>query len=142
MVLTMARETYNNATNLQEKVLLYQLFGLDIKYDAEQRTCIIYFPVTELLLNSFGRVHGGIFSYISDTAMGLLNIHFKEGSFVTLELKTSYLKGIEEGELKAISRYVKEGSQVNFIECVIYNQDNEKLCVTTGTFYGIKGKNP
>lgn len=137
----MAREKYNNETNLQDKVLLYHLFGLEIKYNAEKRTCIVTCPVTELMLNSFGRVHGGIFSYISDTAMGLLNIHFKEGSFVTLELKTSYLKGIAEGELTAIARYVKEGSQVNFVECEIYNRDHEKLCITTGTFYGVRDKN-
>ncbi len=139
-ILTMAREKYNNGTKLQEKVLLYNLFGLDAKYDTENRTCKVSCPVTELMLNSFGRVHGGVFSYISDTVMGLLNSHFKEGSFVTLELKTSFLKGIGEGELIAIASYVKEGSQVNFVECEIYNQDHDKLCVTTGTFMAFKHK--
>ena len=103
--------------------------------DEENKTCTITCPITDLMLNPSGILHGGIHTYIADTAMGHLNFHFKDAAYVSLELKTSYFKAISKGKLKATARYIKEGYKVSYLECDVKNEQGDLLCKTTGTFY-------
>jgi uncharacterized protein (TIGR00369 family) len=118
-----------------ESIFMFKLLQFQFDYDEEARTCTITCPVTDIMLNPSGIVHGGIFTFIADTAMGHLNFHFKDAPYVSLELKTSFYKAAATGTLTATSRYVKEGYKVSFMEAEVKNEHGELLCRTSGTFY-------
>jgi len=118
-----------------EKVFLFNLFNFTFSYDDENKICRIECPVTETMFNPLGTVHGGILTYLADTAIGHLNFRYKDGPYVSLELKTSYLKATTGGKLIATARYVKDGYKVVFSECVIENEKGEVVSTTSGTFY-------
>jgi uncharacterized protein (TIGR00369 family) len=123
-----------------EGLLMFHLLNLTFSYDDEKKTCRIECPISEVMLNPIGVVHGGIYTYIADTAMGHLNFRYKQASYVSLELKTSYLKATNTGKIRASARFVKEGHNVVFAECTIENEAGEVMCITTGTFYRYEKK--
>lgn len=123
-----------------EQLFLFRLLEFDFSYDDEEKTCKVTCPVTETMLNPIGTVHGGIYTYLADTAIGHLNFRYKEDPYVSLEFKTSFFKTTQDGKLIATARYVKDGYNVQFAECVIENEKGEKMCTTTGTFYRWKKK--
>ena len=123
-----------------ENIFLFKLFQFEFNYDEDEKTCTVSCPITDIMLNPAGIVHGGIYTFISDTAMGHLNFHFKGTPYVTLELKTSYFKAVSSGKLYAISRYIKDGYKVSYIECEVKNENGELLSKTSGTFYRYEKK--
>lgn len=133
-------KAYDSSSQQPENVFLFKLFDFNFTYDDEKRTCTITCPVTEPMLNPSGIVHGGIYTYITDTAMGHLNFRYKDAPYVSLELKTSYFKVSNTGTIIAIARYVKEGYKVSFMECEVKNEKDELMCVTSGTFYRFEKK--
>lgn len=123
------------AEQAPEKVFLFQLFDFAFSYDDEQRHCRIECPVVEAMFNPLGTVHGGILTYLADTAIGHLNFRYKEAPYVSIELKTSYIKAVTSGKLIATASYVKDGYNVVFTECTIENEHGELISTTSGTFY-------
>ncbi len=128
-------QAYDTRAIKPESVFLFKLLKFNFSYDDKKRMCTITCPVSELMFNPAGIVHGGILTFLADTAMGHLNFRLKDAPYVTLELKTSYLKATKAGTLIATSRYVKEGYKVSFMECEIKNENDEVICVANGTFY-------
>lgn len=123
------------AEQVPEKVFLFQLFQFDFSYDDDNRRCRIECPVVEAMFNPLGTVHGGMLTYLADTAIGHLNFRFKEDPYVSIELKTSYIKAVTSGKLIATASYVKDGYNVVFTECTIENEHGELVSTTSGTFY-------
>ncbi|WP_197046729.1 PaaI family thioesterase [Oceanobacillus salinisoli] len=123
-----------------ESIFMFNLLQFDFTYNDEEKTCTITCPITDIMLNPSGIVHGGIYTFIADTAMGHLNFHLKDAPYVTLEMKTSYFKAVSAGKIIATSRYIKEGYKVSFMECDVRNEEGDVLCKTTGTFYRFEKK--
>lgn len=118
-----------------ENLFLFKLLEFEFSYDDEKRTCTIECPITESMLNPVGILHGGILTYLADSAMGHLNGRTKDAPYVTLELKTSFLKATNAGRLIATARYVRDGYKVCFMECEVKNEKDELMSVISGTFY-------
>lgn len=133
-------EAYSTFSLKPENIFLFKLFQFDFSYDETERTCTISCPITDIMLNPTGVVHGGVYTFISDTAMGHLNFRFKDAPYVTLELKTSYFRAVSSGKMIATARYVKEGHQVSYMECEVKNEEGKLLCKTTATFYRFEKK--
>ncbi len=123
-----------------ESIFMFKLLQFEFDYDDEARTCTITCPVTDLMLNPSGIVHGGILTLLADTAMGHLNFHLKDAPYISLELKTSFYKATARGKLIATGRYIKEGHKVSFMEAEVTNEQGELLCKTSGTFYRFEKK--
>lgn len=117
-----------------EKLFLYHFLDFTFIYDDELRTCKIECPISEPLLNELGTIHGGIYTFIADAAIGHLLNYFLSAPHVTLEIKTSFLKSASSGNLIATASFVKEGRNIVFTQCEI-SDGNDILTVTTGTFY-------
>ncbi|MCM3585319.1 PaaI family thioesterase [Mesobacillus maritimus] len=118
-----------------ESIFMFKLLDFDFDYDDEAKTCTITCPVTEIMHNPAGIVHGGIFTFIADTAMGHLNFRHKDAPYVSLELKTSFFNATTAGKLIATARYLKDGYKVCFMEAEVKNEQGDLLCKTSGTFY-------
>jgi uncharacterized protein (TIGR00369 family) len=129
------KKSWLEAEVAPQKLFLFNLFDFSFSYDDENKLCRIECPITEPMYNPLGTVHGGILTYLADTAIGHLNFRFKDAPYVSIELKTSYLKASTSGKLIATARYVKDGYKVMFTECVIENENAEIVSTTSGTFY-------
>ncbi len=125
-----------------ENIFMFKLLNFEFEYDDEARTCTVSCPVTDLMLNPSGIVHGGILTFLADTSMGHLNFRLKDAPYISLELKTSFFKATASGKLVATGRYIKEGHKVCFMESEVRNEKGELLCKTTGTFYRFEKKKP
>ena len=91
-----------------EKNFLFKLFQFTFDYDDEARTCTVSCPISDFMLNPSGIVHGGVLTFIADTAMGHLNFRLKDAPYVTLELKTSFYHAISSGRFIATAFFTKE----------------------------------
>jgi uncharacterized protein (TIGR00369 family) len=127
-------KAWDHSRNQSVNLCLFHLLDFQFSYDDEDKICRIECPIIEPMLNPLGTVHGGIYTYMADTAMGHLNSRCK-GPYVSLELKTSYFRATNAGKLIATARYVKDGYKVVFMECIIENEKGEVMCITSGTFY-------
>ncbi|MDE5413523.1 PaaI family thioesterase [Alkalihalobacterium chitinilyticum] len=137
-ILKQAERAVEKTELAYEKVFLFQFFNFEFSYDDEKRECAIECPVSEAMFNPLGTVHGGIFTYLADTAIGHLHSHFKEDPYVSLELKTTHMKAVTSGKLIAKAHFSKNGYNVTFAECDIFNEDGELVSTTSGTFYRVK----
>lgn len=96
-------------------------------------------PVQPLLLNTIGYVQGGIISLLADLAMGNVCNTFEADnknlqSVVTVDLKTTYLKGAKGDYVIADAHMIKKGKTLNHLDCYIYNNKYELVAKATGIF--------
>lgn len=138
--LQMMEAAYDTYKIAPESVFMFKLLQFEFDYDSEAKSCTITCPVTDLMYNPAGIVHGGVLTFLTDTAMGHLNFRYKDSPYVSLELKTSFYKAVATGKLIATSRYIKEGYKVSFMEADVRNEEGELLCRTSGTFYRYQKK--
>jgi uncharacterized protein (TIGR00369 family) len=138
---TKLREQFEHALNTHEQgtgqLFLYSLLNFDFEYDEEQKVVRIQAPISEMMYNPMGYIHGGIISYIADTAMGHLCAAFADRPGVSLELKTQFLRTAKTGSLHAEASFLKAGNQIQFVECTIKDDQHRLLAKVTGTFYSI-----
>lgn len=140
MIEKMARESVERAIQAKKENdhhLFLETF-MDFKYehDEEEEKVIVYAPVTELMYNPIGVLHGGITTFIADTAMGRLCAIFGKPS-VTLELKTQFFKAVKEGTIKATAYFVRKGKTVQFVECTLEDEKGNLIGKVSATFYTI-----
>ncbi|WP_158591840.1 PaaI family thioesterase [Oceanobacillus halophilus] len=138
--MALAEKAYDNYEIKPESIMMFKLLQFEFDYNDEEKTCTIRCPITDIMLNPAGIVHGGIYTFISDTAMGHLNFRVKDTPYVTLDMNTSYFRATSTGEIVATARYSKEGHKVSFMECEVKNEQGDLLCKTTGTFYRYEKK--
>lgn len=93
-------------------------------------------PMEPLYLNSIGIVHGGIICTLADIAMGNL---FGAGEnnlqkVVTVDMKTTYLKGAKGNFLLADAQLIKKGRRISHIDCFIYDENEEMVAKVSGIY--------
>ncbi|QOY35018.1 PaaI family thioesterase [Anaerobacillus isosaccharinicus] len=135
------REQFEHALNTHQEgtgqLFLYSLLNFTFDYDEEHEVVRIEAPISEMMYNPIGYIHGGIITYMADTAMGHLCAAFAYRPGVSLELKTQFLRAAKTGTLKAEAFFVKKGKQVQFVECDIKDDKDQLLAKTTATFYSL-----
>ncbi|WNF38732.1 PaaI family thioesterase [Bacillaceae bacterium IKA-2] len=132
-----ALETHEDGTG---NLFFYSLLDFTFDYHTDREVVSIEVPISSLMYNPIGFIHGGIFTYIADTAMGHLCAAFADQPGVSLELKTQFLKTAKTGTLFAEAYFLKKGKNIQFIECVIKDEQKQVLTKTTATFYSIHQK--
>jgi uncharacterized protein (TIGR00369 family) len=135
------REQFEQALNDHEdgtpQLFLYSMLDFSFEYNEENEEVKITAPISEIMYNPVGYIHGGIITYMADTAMGHLCSAFQDRPSVSLELKTQFFRSAKTGKLEAKAYFIKKGKQVQFAECVIHNEEGRLLSKVTGTFYTI-----
>lgn len=134
------RESFEQALKVKEeesgRLFLDALMDFDFEYDEEDEKVMIRVPVTKIMHNPVGFLHGGVMTYIADTAMGHLCAVFGQPS-VSLELKTQFFKTVKDGVIKATAYFNKKGRTVHFVECTLEDEQNHLIGKVTATFYTI-----
>ncbi|WP_416149167.1 PaaI family thioesterase [Salipaludibacillus sp. HK11] len=119
------------------QLFLYSLMDFSFDYNEEEEVVTLTAPVSEVMYNPVGFIHGGIITYMADTAMGHLCAAFEDQPSVSLELKTQFFRTAKAGELKARAYFLKKGKRVQFVECTIEDDQERLLSKVTGTFYTV-----
>ena len=87
--------------------------------------------------NPMGGVHGGYAATLLDSACGIAvySMLQPDQGFTTLELKVSYLRGMNEttGPVRAEGRIVNIGRRVAFAEADIRDADGRLMATATST---------
>lgn len=135
------KEQFEHALHTHEEgtgqLFLYSFFDFSFQYDEKAEIVHIEMPISEIMYNPIGFLHGGILTYIADTAMGHLCAAFADQPGVSLELKTQFYRSVKTGVVKAKAYFVKKGKKVQFIECILEDDQERLLGKVTSTFYSI-----
>lgn len=133
---------------MSDNVPLHRFLGLQVKA-CEGGHGEIVVPIGENLLNAAGAVHGGIYYILCDIT-GTLAFSSLQGDdvfYVTHDINVSVLKPAFQGHLIAKADVIKSGKRLGFVECRIFDDNDDVLAVgritksiLPGKKYGLKGK--
>ncbi|CAN5145095.1 PaaI family thioesterase [soil metagenome] len=104
-------------------------FRLAACSQAEMRTDVEFEARADLLCNPMGQIQGGYLCAMLDEAMSTACLVASKMTCVapTIEMKTSFLRPVMPGTLRAIGRVVRWGKTVAFMEGERYDSEG-RLC--------------
>lgn len=116
------------------------MYAMEHLYDGEVLT--ITMPVTPIVHNSLGIMHGGITATAIDTAMGTLanKIAPPTKAAVTSQLNLHYTAPIQEGTIQAFAKVIHHGSKSMVIEGWVETAEGKRAAHATGSFFMIDRK--
>ena len=90
--------------------------------------------------NVFGYAHGGVIFTLADTAIGLAHVAAltPEDTGTTVESKINYLRPAFDGLLRAQARCVKQGQNLSFFECDVFDKRNRLIARANATMMSIR----
>ncbi len=106
----------------------------------DNETCEITIPITSILDNTLGIVHGGFTATILDTAMGTLaNKLLPEGyAAVTSQLNIHYLAPGVGDQLHCKATLIHKGRSTVVLEADVFRSDGKKIAHSSGSFFVVK----
>ena len=122
-----------------ERFFLARFLDLSFAYlpevapDADKTVCRVTFPVTPLILNPQGVVHGGVLATVMDVSMGHLLAKIA-GPAATIEMKVQYMRPASEGPLACEGRFTKRGRQISFMESEVTGPGGLRIAHATATW--------
>lgn len=122
-----------------EQFFLARFMDLSFDYlpqsaaDEDKETCRITFPMTDMLRNPQGALHGGIMASVMDISMGHL-IAKTSGPGATIELKIQYLRPVTQGTITCEGRFTKRGRNISFMESRITDESGKLAALATATW--------
>ncbi|PYZ98861.1 thioesterase [Alteribacter lacisalsi] len=118
-----------------DATFLYSFLDFSFNYMKDEEKVKITCPVTEVMFNPIGFLHGGIVMYIADTAMAHLCASVIGSPSVSLEVKTQFFRTAREGKIEAEAYFTKRGGTIQFAECMLRDEEGRELAKVSGTFY-------
>lgn len=87
------------------------------------------------LANAMGTLHGGVLCDLGDAAMGyaLAATLGPNESFATVELSIRYFKSVRDSVLEARARVVNRSKRLTYLECDIFNDQDELVARLAST---------
>lgn len=126
---------------LIQKYIEHNAYGRLLSMDfqlIEPGICHYFCNVSPELAATPLAAHGGFVSSILDATLGVgaLSLVYSENKVVsTLEMKISFLQPVTlNTSVKCISRCLKRGNSILFMEAELVNSQNELLATGSGTF--------
>ncbi|MEL6642974.1 MAG: PaaI family thioesterase [Pseudomonadota bacterium] len=122
-----------------ETFFLARFLGLSFEYlpvdapDVEKEVCRITFPVTDMLRNPQGSLHGGAMASAMDISMGHL-VKKIAGPGATIELKVQFMRPVMEGTVTCEGRFTKKGRSLSFMESRLMGPDGKLAALATATW--------
>jgi uncharacterized protein (TIGR00369 family) len=111
------------------------LLHMDRRLDND--SCEIVIPITKMLDNTLGIVHGGFTATLLDTAMGTLaNKLLPEGfAAVTSQLNIHYLSPGIGDHLHCKATLIHKGRSTVVVEADVIRSDGKKIAHSSGSFF-------
>ena len=122
-----------------ERFFLARFLDLSFEYlpegaaDAEKDCCRLTFPVTEMVKNPQGSLHGGVMASAMDISMGHL-IAKVAGPGATIEMKIQFMRPVMVGPVTCEGRFTKRGRSMSFMESRVTGPDGKLAALATATW--------
>jgi uncharacterized protein (TIGR00369 family) len=120
------------------------LMGIDV-ISIEPGTAELKMQVRPDMHNGVGWLQGGILAAIADEAMALALYSLLSGTegIATISESTSFIRGVQEGDILAKARVIRKGRRVAFAEGEVYsiNEGITMLSRTSAAFAVTTNKN-
>jgi uncharacterized protein (TIGR00369 family) len=116
-------------------------FGFQLA-KAERGRVVFRMPVLDLHKQVHRVVHGGVLAMLADTAGGFAAfLASPSGSRVaTIEMKINFLEPVEQGEIKADARVLRQGRTTSVVDCDVTDQNGRLVSKALMTFSVIAPK--
>lgn len=101
--------------------------------DADKETCRLTFPVTDMLKNPQGSLHGGIMASAMDISMGHL-VAKVAGPGATIEMKVQFIRPVTQGTVTVEGSFTRRGRTLSFMESKLYGEDGKLAAHATATW--------
>lgn len=122
-----------------ETFFFARFLGLSFEYlpldapDADKEVCRLTFPVTDMLRNPQGSLHGGAMASAMDISMGHL-VKKIAGPGATIELKVQFMRPVVDGLVTCEGRFTKKGRSLSFMESRLMGPDGKLAALATATW--------
>jgi uncharacterized protein (TIGR00369 family) len=122
-----------------ETFFFARLLGLSFDYlpqeaaAEDKEVCRVTFPVTDMLRNPQGSLHGGAMASAMDISMGHL-VKKVAGPGATIELKIQFLRPVMDGIVTCEGRFTKRGRSISFMESLLTGPDGKLAALATATW--------
>lgn len=122
-----------------ERFFLARFLDLSFDYlphdaaDADKTTCRLTFPMTDLLRNPQGALHGGMMASAMDISMGHL-VAKVAGPGATIEMKVQFLRPVMAGAVTVEGSFTRRGRTLSFMESKLYGEDGKLAAHATATW--------
>lgn len=101
--------------------------------DAEKETCLVTFPVRDMLRNPQGSLHGGAMASAMDISMGHL-VNKVAGPGATIEMKIQFMRPVMSGLVTCEGRFLRRGRSLSFMESRLSGEDGKLAALATATW--------
>lgn len=110
---------------------------MNVEEQLEDDTVTISIPITPLLYNPLGIVHGGMIATLIDTAMGTLSNKATpiDKMAVTTQLNIHYLAAIKGNNLTCYATITHKGSRMMVLSAVVERDDGKKVAIASSNFF-------
>lgn len=105
--------------------------------DIESGYALLSMPITDTMLQSFGMLHGGIFSVLIDSVIGTAVrsvLDVTKQFAVTAEMNLNFLRGAKDGVIYAEGKVINHGSLLIVGTGDIRDADGRLLATGRATF--------
>jgi len=122
-----------------EKFFLARFLNLSFEYlplevpDNEKEACKVSFPMSDMLKNPQGSLHGGVMATVMDISMGHL-VHKVAGPGATVEMKVQFMRPVSDGIVTCEGRFTRRGRSLAFMESRLYDANGVLSALTTATW--------
>jgi uncharacterized protein (TIGR00369 family) len=127
------RKAFDRALNEPDSGATFLHRFMGVKIAVENEVSVVEFPYEEHFANRQKNLHGGIIALLFDIAMGSLH-RVTLGPGVTLELKTQYLRSVQEGSLRCEARFLKKGRRISFMEAKMLDGNDKLVAAASATW--------
>jgi len=116
----------------------FVLMGIDVVSFGQGR-CELAMEVRPEMMNGAGWMQGGLFTAICDEAMALALFTVLDASegIATVSESTSFIQGVQKGEISATGRVVRKGRRIAFTEGEVIRKSNKALLSRTTASFAI-----
>jgi uncharacterized protein (TIGR00369 family) len=122
-----------------ERFFLARFLDLGFTYlpeaadDADKEVCRVTCPVTDMVRNPQGVLHGGVMCSVMDISMGHL-VAKVAGPGATIEMKVQFMRPVATGGVSAEGRFTRRGRSLSFMESRLYEQGGSLVAHATATW--------
>lgn len=122
-----------------ERFFLARFLDLSFAYlpetaaDPDKEVCRLTFPMTDLLRNPQGALHGGMMASAMDISMGHL-VAKVAGPGATIEMKVQFLRPVMSGTVTVEGSFTRRGRSLSFMESKLFSDDGKLAAHATATW--------
>lgn len=122
-----------------ETFFLARFMNLSFEYlplevlDEDKEVCLVSFPMSDMLKNPQGSLHGGAMATAMDISMGHL-VNKVAGAGATIEMKVQYMRPVFDGIVTCEGRFTRRGRSLAFMESRLSDSSGKLAALATATW--------